>query len=133
MKIKQFEDLPIWQEARRLSNLVYKISIAPRFKDFALRDQMRRSAVSISSNIAEGFERGSNRESNRELIQFLYIAKGSVGELRSQIYLAHDNDFVVERETPSLMQKCIELSKGINNFINYLKKSAITQYRHKEK
>jgi four helix bundle protein len=83
MQIKTFEDLEIWKEARCLTQDIYNISKAPKFsRDFALRDQMQRAAVSIMSNIAEGFERGGNQE----FVQFLYIAKGSCGELRSQLY-----------------------------------------------
>ncbi|MEK7089656.1 MAG: four helix bundle protein [Patescibacteria group bacterium] len=84
MKIERFEELPIWKDARIISSEVYKKTRS--FKDFSLRDQMRRAAVSIVSNIAEGFERWSNKE----FIQFLYIAKGSVGELRAQLYVAYD-------------------------------------------
>jgi len=90
---------------------------------------MRRAAASISSNIAEGFERGSNRE----LIQFLYVAKGSLGELRSQTYLAYDNNYIAEEDLNNLIDKCFKLSKNISNFISYLKNSHITKSRHKEK
>ena len=75
MQIKNFEDLEIWKDARHLTREIYHLSMAPKFsKDFALRDQVRRAAVSIMSNIAEGFERGGNQE----FVQFLYIAKGHV-------------------------------------------------------
>lgn len=83
---KRFEDLLIWQRARELANLTYKITGQSCFRDSALRDQMRRAAVSVMSNIAEGFGRGSNEEFQR----FLYIARGSLTELRSQLYLASD-------------------------------------------
>lgn len=129
MKIEKFEDLPIWKESRRVYLIVYKFTSNAKFRDFSLRDQMRRCAISVSSNIAEGFERGSNRE----LIQFLYVSKGSLGELRSQIYLAKDSDFISEEEFNSILGECIDLSRNIGNFIKYLKKSEITKFKHKEK
>ena len=89
MRIESFEDLEIWKEARRLTTIIYRVSSGSKFsKDFALRDQIRRAVISIMSNIAEGFERSGNQE----FVQFLYIAKGSCGEVRSQIYAAVDQD-----------------------------------------
>ncbi len=85
MQVKNFEDLEIWKDARLLTRGIYQLTRDSTFsKDFALRDQMRRAAVSIMSNIAEGFERGGNQE----FIQFLYVAKASCGEVRSQLYVA---------------------------------------------
>ena len=90
-EIKQFEDLDVWQKARELTRLIYQISSDSSFaKDFGLKDQIRRSSVSILSNIAEGFERGSNKE----FIQFLSYAKGSCGELRAQLYVALDQKYI---------------------------------------
>ena len=129
MKIQKFEDLPIWQEGRSLSKIIYEITPKSEFKDFSLRDQMRRCAISFASNIAEGFERGSNKE----FIQFLYIAKGSLGELRAQIYLAYDNRFVKEEEFHKLINYCYDLSAKTSNFIRYLRNSKFTQMRHKTK
>jgi four helix bundle protein len=92
MAIQNFEDLEIWKEARCLTREIYKLSKALNFsKDYSLRDQMRRAAVSMMSNIAEGFERGGNQE----FVQFLYVAKASCGELRSQIYVAVDQDISI--------------------------------------
>ena len=80
--IYKFEDMEVWQNARSLTKKIYICSSNGKFsKDFGLRDQIRRASVSIMSNIAEGFERGSNKE----FIQFLFIAKGSAGEVRSQL------------------------------------------------
>ena len=85
MTIKYFEDLEVWQEARQLTRQVYRLTNNSKFsKDFGLSNQIQRAAVSIMSNVAEGFERGGNQE----FIQFLYIAKGSCGEVRSQLYVA---------------------------------------------
>jgi four helix bundle protein len=86
-------------------------------KDFGLRDQIRRAAVSIMSNIAEGFERGGNQE----FIQFLSIAKGSCGEVRCQMYLALDQQYVDQETGEQLIGSFRKLSVMINNFIGYLK------------
>ena len=129
MKIQKFEDLPIWQESRTLYGEILKITSKSSFKNFSLRNQVERATISVSSNIAEGFERGSNRE----FIQFLFIAKGSLGELRSQIYLIFDNKLISEEELKFLVNFCVELSRRISNFINYLKHSKITECRHKER
>ena len=129
MTIKNFEDLPVWQKSRMLSKRIYEITSNSAFKDFSLRDQMRRSAVSAVSNIAEGFERGSNKE----FIQFLFITKGSLGELRTQLYLSYDNRYITDGEFKELENQCRNLSKEISNFISYLKQSNITKLKHKEK
>ena len=129
MVFKKFEDLPIWQDGRILSKEIYDITNRQKFKDFSLKDQMRRSAMSVVSNIAEGFERGSNKE----LIQFLYITKGSLGELRCQTYLAYDNKFVEENDFSALIDGCVSLSIQVGKFIKYLRNSELTKLRHKLK
>ena len=85
-------------------------------RDFGLKDQIRRSAVSIPSNIAEGYE----RKSNIEFIRFLYIAKGSAGELRTQLYLAKDLDYINEEIFKNLISKSEDISKSLSGFIKYL-------------
>ena len=91
MTVQNFEDLNVWKQARQLTQDTYRLTRTERFsKDFGLRDQIQRAAVSIMSNIAEGFERGGNQE----FLQFLYVAKASCGEARSQIYVAHDQGYV---------------------------------------
>lgn len=91
VKIERFEDLIAWQKARELTKNIYKITKPGDFsKDFGLRDQIRRSSVSIMSNIAEGFERGGRSEFN----QFLVYAKGSCAEFRSQLYVALDAEYI---------------------------------------
>ena len=91
--IKKFEDLIAWQKARTLTKAIYKLSSDGSFsRDFPLRDQIRKSAISVMSNVAEGFERGRPREFN----QFLSIAKASCAELRSQLYIAHDVEHLEE-------------------------------------
>jgi four helix bundle protein len=92
MKIERFEDIIAWQKAKELTMLIYS-----RFRDsrdYSFRDQLQRAAVSIMNNIAEGFE----RKSNKELKQFLFIAKGSAGEVRSMLYLAKELNYINETE-----------------------------------
>jgi len=122
MQIKNFEDLEIWQAARRLAQEIYTCSRSPKFsKDFALRDQMQRAAVSVMSNIAEGFERGGNQE----FVQFLYIAKGSCGEVQSQLYVALDQDYVDRKLVDSLLVTLKRLSVRIKHLIDHLKQSGM--------
>ena len=120
MKIERFEDLEIWQEARELCKFVFSITLSDAFKkDFKFRDQIRASSGSIMDNIAEGFERGGNKE----FMQFLYIAKGSCGETRSQSYRALDFQYLSNEESDLLLEKTTNLSKRISSFITYLKNS----------
>jgi four helix bundle protein len=122
MQIKNFEDLEIWQTARRLAQEIYICSRSPKFsKDFALRDQMQRAAVSVMSNIAEGFERGGNQE----FVQFLYIAKGSCGEVRSQLYVALDQDYVDRKLVDTLLIMLKQLSVKIKHLIDHLRQSGM--------
>jgi len=112
--IKKFEDMIAWQKARNLSNLIYSYSNKNNFeKDFALKDQIRKSAISIMSNIAEGFERNSKMQ----LKYFLNIAKGSSGELRSQLYIARDQNYISEEQFHDLTRMTVEISKILNKFI----------------
>ena len=122
MKVKNFEDLEIWKDARMLIRIIYRITREPKFsKDFALRDQIQRAGVSIMSNIAEGFERGGNQE----LIHFLYIAKASCGEVRSQLYVAVDQSYLTQKDRDELTISFKRLSMMINNLIVYLKRSGM--------
>ena len=107
----RFEDLEIWKEAMRLSVKIYKIM--KLCKDFGFKDQIQRASVSIPSNIAEGFE----RQTNKEFIQFLFIAKGSCGELRTQLYLAKEFKYVDFADFKTLLVEAETLSKKIQNFI----------------
>ena len=122
MAVKVFEDLEVWKEARRLTQRIYQLTKNENFlKDFPLRDQIRRAAVSIMSNIAEGFERGGNQE----FVQFLYVAKASCGEVRSQVYVALDQSYVASIEVDELTHSFKRLSSMISNFITYLRKSGM--------
>lgn len=117
--IKKFEDLEIWQEARRLSNAVKEIIFSSELKnDFKLRDQIKGSSGSVMDNIAEGFE----RDGNLEFRQFLSVAKGSAGESRSQLYRVYDYNYITKEELEKLVEDYEQLSKRIANFITYLNK-----------
>jgi len=117
VRIERFEDLEVWQIARQLVKDVYRITSERRFsKDLGLSTQIQRTAVSIMSNIAEGFE----RKSKKEFIHFLYIAKGASGELRSQLYIALDLDYINKNEFQEIYQLSEKISKSLAGFIKYL-------------
>jgi len=121
MAVKQFEDLEVWQEARRLTQAIYRLTKADRFsKHFALRDRIQRAAVSIMSNIAKGFERGGNQE----FIQYLYIVKASCGEVRSQIYVAFDQGNISKTDSEESIVAFRRLSGMTGNLIYYLHAAA---------
>ncbi len=122
MHVKHFEDLEIWKEARRLTKEIYRITSGQKFsKDFSLRGQIRSAAVSVMSNIAEGFERAGNQEFS----QFLYVAKGSCGEVRSQLYVAVDQGYIFAKELEELLSSFKRLSSMIGSLITYLKHSGM--------
>ena len=122
MQVRNFEDLEIWKDARALTREIYQLTRDSKFsKDFALRDQIRRAAVSIMSNIAEGFERAGNQE----FIQFLYVAKASCGEVRSQLYVALDQSYVTPKDCDDVSKSFRRLSIMISNLIDYLKRSGL--------
>ncbi len=119
---KRFEDLPIWQKARSFSKKIFEITLEDKFsKEFRLCSQIRAASGSIMDNIAEGFERNGNGEFK----QFLYIAKGSCGETRSQIYRAFDYGFISEKQFEEVKSLSEEISKSINSFIDYLSNTEI--------
>ena len=119
---KSFEEMPVWQKARELVNFIYRITKEDSFKkDFSLVDQIRRAAVSVMSNVAEGFERGSNTE----FIQFLYIAKGSAGEARTQLYVALDQNYISSEDFKKGCSLCKDISGQISGLIDYLKGSRL--------
>jgi four helix bundle protein len=129
MSVKYFEDLSVWKLSRELTNRIYKITADGGFsRDFGLRDQIRRASVSIMSNIAEGFERGGNQE----FTQFLSIAKGSCGEVRSQLYVAMDQDYIDRKACEQLIEDFKKLSIMINNFMEYLKSSSYKGTKYKK-
>ena len=120
--IKRFEEIISWKEARALNRIVRGLIKEKRFqRNFSLVSQIERSAGSIMDNIAEGFERGGNRE----FIQFLYISKGSCGELRSQIYRALDDGYINCEEFNLITNYCIKISNLLFKLIEYLKQSEL--------
>jgi four helix bundle protein len=124
---RNFEDLHIYQRARELANAVYAITKNNRFaRDGSLVNQVRRAAVSILSNIAEGFERGSKTE----FIQFLYISKASCGEVRAQLQVALDQKYIDSAEYNRLYDLCRLTSGMISNFIAHLQTSNYRGDKH---
>lgn len=120
--IQRFEDLKAWQKAREVNLQIYKLSNKGSFsKDFGLRDQIRRASVSILSNIAEGFERNGNKEFK----QFLSIAKASAGEVRSQLYIAKDLEYITSEEFKDAVEGIISTSKMISGLMSYLQTTEI--------
>ncbi len=118
--VKDFEELAIFQKARALSKKIYPLTQRGEFKnDYRFVQQIRAAAGSIMDNIAEGFERGGNKE----FLNFLYIAKGSCGEVRSQLIRANDVGYFTQEEYDELYNECRMLSAGIMNFIKEIKSS----------
>jgi len=115
MKIERFEDIIAWQKANELT-----ISIYQQFrdcKDFSLKNQIQRASVSIMNNIAEGFERNTNKEFRN----FLFIAKGSCGEVRSMLYLALELEYITKEQFKKNYNLSVEISKLLSGFIKILK------------
>jgi len=111
-----FKSLKIWQRAKDLAVLVYKITDSGKIsKDFGLRDQMRRSAVSVASNIAEGDE----RKTDKEAVRFFYMAKGSAAELRTQNTIAYEIGHLCEKDFTNIDTECLELGKMIGGIIRH--------------
>ena len=117
--IKRFEDIKSWQNARILTQLVYQLSSEEVFsRDFSLKDQIRRSAISIMSNIAEGFE----SHTQPLFVKYLGLARASAGELRSQVYIAFDLKYITEKELKKLLDIAEKVSRQIFRFVHYLKR-----------
>ena len=125
---ESFEELKVWQKARQLVNEVYTLTKNSEFgRDLGLRNQIRRAAVSVMSNVAEGFERGGTGE----FVQFLSMAKGSAGEVRSQLYVAHDQRYLSQEEFDQLASLAIETSRLISGLMGYLQKSGVKGTKYK--
>jgi four helix bundle protein len=120
-RIEQFEDLLVWQKGMEIIKQIYLITQEGHLaKDFSLRDQIRRAALSITNNIAEGFERSSRKE----YLNFLNFAKGSAGEVRSLLHVALEIGYLDQTRYEGLREKLLELSRFIANQIKSLKVSA---------
>lgn len=116
-RIEKFEEIEAWKLARQSTRRIYEISSEGTFsRDFALVNQIRRASISVMSNIAEGFERGGNKE----FLQFLSIAKDSCGEVRSQLYIAVDQNYIKQATFEEIAKLLIETSKTISGFMKYL-------------
>src|SRR5437773_119948 len=129
MRYKRFEDLPVWNEAIDLAVQVYDLTSKREFTSrYSLRDQIERAAVSVSNNIAEGFERGTNNE----LLAFLYISRGSAGEVRSMLCLLERIPFgkSLHNEIIELKQKAESCSKQPKAWIQSLQDSDFRGERH---
>lgn len=123
--IKQFEDLLAWQKARELVKEIYRAFSGCRDRGFT--DQIQRAAVSVMSNIAEGFESGTRQE----FLNYLYIAKGSAGEVRAQLYAAHDIGYLNVETFKYLNSLAVDCSRLIASFIRGLKTSPVTGHQFK--
>jgi four helix bundle protein len=126
--IERYEDIKGWQRARELTNFVYTITKQEAFsRDFGLKDQIRRAAISVMSNIAEGFERGGQKE----FIHFLSIAKASAGEVQSQLYIALDQKYTTPEKFDKGYNLCDETMRLIGGFMAYLQKSPYKGTKYK--
>lgn len=117
-KKNKFENLEVWELAQQLYLDLFQIFRDKNFRDYSFQDQILRATLSISNNIAEGFE----RQTNKDLIKFLYYSKGSCGEVRNMIYLAGKINYLKQNDIEDYMNKCITISVKLNNLIKYLYK-----------
>lgn len=119
--VNKFEDLKVWQVSRELVNSIYNFTGNNQFsKDFSLKDQIRRSSVSVMANISEGFA----RRSSKEFAQFLNIAHASVAEVQFHLYIALDLGYINNQDFETMYNKCFEISKMIHGLQNYLIKNS---------
>jgi four helix bundle protein len=116
-RVERFEDLEVWKAARELVRDIYRATSSGTFpRDLGLRGQIQRAGISVMSNIAEGFERGGDKE----FFQFLAQAKGSCGEVRSQLYAAADQGHLTAEQLDSLSKNAIRVSGMLSNLMKYL-------------
>ena len=116
--IRNFEDLEAWKIGRKLTKAIYPLTRKVDFsKDFGLSDQIRRASVSVMTNVAEGFERGSNKD----FVKFLFISRGSAGEVRSLLYVAQDQGYINEKEFKSAHDLCMQAARIIWGLIKNLR------------
>ena len=121
MKVDRFEDLDAWKVARELSNLIYAFGRESGFaRDYGFKDQIQRAAVSVMNNIAEGFERGSNKD----FAKFLFIARASTGEVRSMLYLALDQKYITTEQFKEAYNLCVRESQLCWGLIRHLQNNS---------
>jgi four helix bundle protein len=119
MKIVRFEEIQAWQEARKLTAIIYRLTRGLTFKrDLGLSGQIQKACVSIMANIAEGFD----RQSKKEFVKFLYYALGSTSEVQSHLYVALDQNYINQTDFDEVYQQTVLVKKLIAGFIAYLKK-----------
>jgi four helix bundle protein len=120
MKITRFEDLDAWKEGRKLVNKIYGLSSGQKFsKDFSLKDQIRRAVISITSNIAEGFD----AQSNAEFVRFLAYGRRSSSEVKNQLYIALDQKYITQEQFEEAYELASTVSKIIFGLIRYLRRA----------
>lgn len=129
--IQRFEDLLCWQKSRALANFIFDLTEKPQFRDYDLKRQIRRAAVSPLSNIAEGFDRGTRAE----FVDALFISKGEVGEVRAQLHFAHDRRYVSDVDYQKGLQLTDECSRLIQSFAEKVKGGSLQgmQFKHVRK
>lgn len=126
--IKNFEELDVWKISMELCTEIYNLTNSELFsKDFALKDQIRRSAISIPSNISEGYE----RDGINQFLYFLAISKGSCGELRTQLRIALNLNYLSNMDFNNLNEKCLSTSKQLSGFIKYLRNYKLNEKNNK--
>ena len=127
-RITDFEDLLAWQRARELAKIIFLVTNAPAFSgNSSLRKQLRRASISVTSNIAEGFGRGGNRE----FINFLSMARGSLAEAKTQLYLAKDFNYLTESDFHQVMELVESTGRLVGGLIRYLKNSEMSGSKFK--
>ncbi len=127
-KVKRFEDLEAWKKARELTDAIHGISSQGPFKkNYVLRDQIRRASISVMANVSEGFE----RDGDKEFIQFLAMAKGSCGEVRSHLYVALDQGYITQGEFDEISEKSEKTSKIIYGLMKYLRQTSMKGKKYK--
>jgi four helix bundle protein len=127
--IRRFEDIEAWRKARDLTKVVYGLTNDGALaRDFALKDQMRRAAISVMANIAEGFE----RDGNKEFLQFLAVAKGSRGELRSHLTVASDQHYMTRTQYESCYGKAVEVSRMVSGLMRHLRSSQMRGEKYRK-
>ena len=126
--VRRFEDLEVWQKARELVRKGYVASSDGAFaRDFVLKDQLRRAAISIMANVAEGFERGGDRE----FLQFLAVAKGSCGEVRSHLCVGLDQKYLTDEQCREMTDAALEISRMIGGLMRHLRQSPLKGSKYK--